>query len=164
MAGTVHSSERWAVVSGEPDFEVSDQGRVRRLTACSSHPAGYEMTLSSHAAGYHTVSLRGRPYYVHRLVVAAFIGPMGKGLVVNHKNGTKTDNRVSNLEVVTIAENNRHYRQNGLGAYKLSAEQAKEAKASRAGGVSAKALAERYGVGVSTMKRLLRGESYRDRI
>jgi hypothetical protein len=49
---------------------------------------------------------------VHRLVVEAFIGSIPKGMHVNHKNGVKNDNRLQNLEIVTPAENVRHYHLN----------------------------------------------------
>ena len=47
------------------------------------------------------------PKKVHRLVALNFIADKNN-LVVNHKNGIKTDNRVENLELVTILENNLH--------------------------------------------------------
>lgn len=37
-----------------------------------------------------------------------FYGPIKHGLVINHKNGIKTDNRIGNLEVVTESENQKH--------------------------------------------------------
>jgi hypothetical protein len=50
---------------------------------------------------------------VHRLVASAFLG-RHDDLTVNHKNGIKTDNRISNLEFVTQLENNIHAIDSGL--------------------------------------------------
>lgn len=47
---------------------------------------------------------------VHRAVVMAFIGPIPKGMWVNHKNGIRNDNRIDNLEIMTPSENHRHAR------------------------------------------------------
>lgn len=44
----------------------------------------------------------------HRLVVAAFYGPIPEGMWVNHKNGIRDDNRIDNLEITTPGENHRH--------------------------------------------------------
>lgn len=43
---------------------------------------------------------------VHRLVYDAFIGPIENGFIVHHINGDRTDNRISNLMLVSHVEHN----------------------------------------------------------
>lgn len=46
----------------------------------------------------------------HRLVWRHFMGEIPAMMLINHKNGIKTDNRLENLEVVTPSENVIHAR------------------------------------------------------
>ena len=59
--------------------------------------------------GYYQVGLHknsiGKMYLVHRLVWEAFNGQIPEGLQVNHINEVKTDNRLSNLNLMTAKEN-----------------------------------------------------------
>ena len=65
-----------------------------------------------HTQGYKQVNLKTakgfRTRLVHVLVLEAWIGPRPDGMVTNHKNGDKTDNRLENLEYVTQTENMKH--------------------------------------------------------
>lgn len=62
-----------------------------------------------HSNGYKTVGLylngRGKNFYIHRLVADAFISQSRDGLQVNHIDGNRANNRVDNLEWVTVSEN-----------------------------------------------------------
>lgn len=69
--------------------------------------------------GYLCVSLKNnvdgkyRAKVVHRLVALSFYSP-DNGLIVNHKNGIKTDNRPEYLEYVTKQQNAQHAIDTGL--------------------------------------------------
>jgi predicted transcriptional regulator len=68
--------------------------------------------------GYNTVTLYkrgvGKNYRVCRLVAKAFIPNPKKLKQVNHKNGIKSDDDVTNLEWCTASKNMKHAYQTGL--------------------------------------------------
>lgn len=51
---------------------------------------------------------------VHRLVATAWIGEIEKGLTVNHIDGNKKNNEVTNLEIISHKENIQHAWENGM--------------------------------------------------
>lgn len=55
--------------------------------------------------GYARVKIMNRSERHHRIVATKLFGEMPEGLVVNHKNGVKTDNSPENLEYITQKEN-----------------------------------------------------------
>lgn len=59
--------------------------------------------------GYRRITFGDKKIQVHRLVWAAHGDKkLAPNLVINHKNGNKEDNRIENLELVTVSENNLH--------------------------------------------------------
>jgi hypothetical protein len=111
----------WKPVNGfEGYYEVSSEGNIRRIKGGSGAKLGVFLKGKTGNTGYHEVCLAkdGKHYWrlAHRLVAEAFIGPAGD-LTVNHKNGDKLDNRPSNLEYMTQADNNRDCVANGRGRW-----------------------------------------------
>lgn len=59
---------------------------------------------------------RARQWRVHILVMLAFAGPCPPGHEVNHRDGCKHNNSLTNLEYVTHPENESHAARTGLKA------------------------------------------------
>lgn len=104
--------EEWRDVIGyEGWYQVSDHGRIKRIKSSNGTRAGKILCPKRDGDGYLFVALSrngtARQVKVHRIVMRSFIGePFG--LQVNHKNGIREDNRLSNLEYVTAKENVQH--------------------------------------------------------
>lgn len=67
-----------------------------------------------HHSGYIYLRVNIKKYALHRLVSLAFIENPNNKPFVNHIDGNKTNNNVSNLEWVTCSENNLHNYKIGL--------------------------------------------------
>lgn len=120
---TDHDWIEWRSVKGyEGIYEVSNDGRVRRIAGWSNKNNGYRYPTGelkqNNVHGYMRVALykKGVPtrYSVHRLVASAFLKNPNNLPQVNHKDGNKGNNNVKNLEWVTQSQNMKHARDTGL--------------------------------------------------
>jgi len=117
--------EEWKSISGyEGYYEVSNLGRVRSIERLVPH-ARYGTTKQQSKIlrpaiddGYFKVALSKdrtlRSMRVHRLVAAAFVDNPNDYTEVNHKDGDKLNNQVSNLEWCTRSQNVKHAFDNNL--------------------------------------------------
>lgn len=102
----IENKEVWKDVLGyEGLYKVSNLGRVKSLI-------NNERILSpSHSLnGYRQIKLSKsgniKCHFVHRLVWSAFNGEIPDKLVINHLNEVRDDNRLENLECITVQQNN----------------------------------------------------------
>lgn len=102
------SNEEWRPIPDyEGTYEVSDQGRVRRLNF--RHRGVQVLRLRLSTGGYLRLALWRdgvrKDVRVNRLVATVFLRPPVADEVCRHLNGDKTDNRLSNLAWGSPADN-----------------------------------------------------------
>lgn len=96
------AKEEWRTPNGYAPYQVSNFGRLRggdgKIISGSLDASGYRKS---------DLSLAGKSKNMahHRLVALAFLPNPERKKCVNHRNGDRSNNKVSNLEWVTVAEN-----------------------------------------------------------
>lgn len=165
--------EIWRPIwSFEGWYDVSDQGRVKRLGGTPFCPTERVLKAIPDKDGYLNVSLwkegKEKRFKVHRLVAEAFLGSCPDGIQVNHINLIKTDNRLCNLEYVTPEENVHHAIKNGLHPVgsrhvhaKLTESQVIEIRSALIRGVYQEELAKRFGVSPSLVSMIARRKRWK---
>jgi predicted XRE-type DNA-binding protein len=104
--------EVWKTIKGFEDYEVSNYGNVRnikknKILKSKKDRSGY-LSLSLYLNGVKKFK------YIHRLIALNFIEEIEGKPFVNHKDGNKLNNLISNLEWCTHKENCQHSIKNKL--------------------------------------------------
>jgi len=157
----MNNAEKWLSLYDFPGYEVSNWGRVKKNGVIKKDN-------KPHNTGYLKLNLglngRGCGLYIHRAVWENFVQKIPNGHNINHKNGIKTDNRLENLECVTLLDNIKHYKYNlckyrgeKVNTSKLTEQKVKEIRKRKTLGESSLILAKEFGVCRSTVNRLLTG-------
>lgn len=113
--------ETWLPVVGyEGSYEVSSLGAVRsidRIDNRGSRALGRRLRPDATASGHLRVTLsrdgKTRRFFVHRLVLWAFVGCTPPGMEACHNDGDPTNNAVSNLRWDTKSANAQDRRRHG---------------------------------------------------
>jgi len=110
---------------------------------------------------------RQKDVLAHRHIWEYVHGPIPAGLLVNHINGKRDDNRISNLELVTKSGNAIHAFKTGLAgrgerhyASKLTEAHVREIRAIGRS-VTGRELAQRYGVSPSLIDQVIWGNCWK---
>lgn len=166
-------------------YEISNLGRIRSLSrniVTSDNRCLYykgkilSPTIDSH--GYYSIGLYKNNIEhrkkIHKLVAEAFLEDYSKSLCVNHIDGIKTNNIVSNLEMCTYGENNLHAFRLGLKKptilpgergprAKLTNKQAYEIRHLRFVNpyITYKEIAEKYNVSISTIGDIINNKRFK---
>jgi len=169
MTAETITSERWLPVTGWP-YEVSSLGRVRRALSSPKRAAAQPGRLLNpfNFDGYRRVCLsdgkRRRIFFVHVLVVEAFIGPKPSGRhEIAHADGARANNAVPNLRWVTGRENAQDRERHGRtsrgakhGMASLSADDVVAIRDAYArGGITSRDLGQRHGVSGTHVVRIV---------
>jgi hypothetical protein len=176
----VAEREEWRVIPGYDDYEVSNLGRVRARSRLRAHRRGGLRKIPGRIMrgttikyGYRFVALRWktnspRRIAVHRLVLAAFVGPRPVGMESCHADGNAANNRLDNLRYDTKAANiedrNRHGRLpkgDGHPNAKLTASAVRKIRSDNASGIQQKTLAAAHSVSTSLINSIISRKIWR---
>lgn len=106
-----HKRVSWKNIPNHPNYKISTKGEV--------YSTKTKKLLSStfRRDGYRRICIDQGKFYIHRLMAMAFLGQAPsdmKNPVVNHKDGNKSNNTVSNLEWIEFSANIQHAHDTGL--------------------------------------------------
>ena len=113
--------EVWVAINDYPNYEISTEGKVKNKST------GKILKPIKATTGYMHIGLANeegtKQFLLHRLMVETFMQDKKMdGLVVNHKDCDKTNNRLDNLELVTQKQNILHSKINGKQIRKIGEE------------------------------------------
>ena len=169
--------EIWRDICGYTGkYQISNLGNVRsldRFDSLNRFKSGSIRKISTEKDGYSYITLIGdnsksKSFFIHRLVAMSFEIPGFDKIQINHIDGDKSNNKISNLEWVTASENSIHALKLGLRKSgedhplsKLSNAQVLEIPNLLKIGYSLKKISILYNVSYSTIKNISRKHKWK---
>jgi hypothetical protein len=179
------SNDIWMTIPNTNEiYEASNLGKIKRVSGLVKNNinggcrkvGGKELSQKTKSNGYKEVSLyispmKSKMTYVHRAVYFAFNPDKDIALQVNHIDGDKSNNNISNLELCTPSKNVRHsynvLLRKGIGMKgvnhhnsKLTNEDVINIREEHSIKRNVTELATKYNVGKSSIVRIISRESW----
>jgi len=173
----VENTTRLPIPGYEGRYEIDRKGNVYATFSYSRFKSGRILKPKPHRQGYLAVRLykdkKVRNHYVHRLLMLTFCPvPNSDDLDVNHVDGNKSNNALSNLEWQTAQGNTRHARTvlqaweknqvrgEAVSSAKLTEADVCEIRRLRSEGIKPKALSKQFGIRPDHVWRIVRRKTW----
>lgn len=133
---------------------VTKEGRVFR----EGKNGIYECSGSPNSKTYLAITVNKKTVLFHRLVYETYKGDIPEGMEIDHKDGNKHNNKLTNLEAVTPEENIDRASKMGNHHKRFSNAQVSNMIRKVLGGTSVEVVAEEYGMGKNYLYEVMRKE------
>lgn len=150
-----------------PDYYVTETGEIW------SHKSNAPKRLTpKNCRGYHYFSLNGKTISLNRIIKITLFNCLSKSreITINHKDGSKLNNNLSNLEIISHKENIAHFWKHGTRETykgekshlaKLTDEGVLDIRALKSAGYRVADIAKKYGVGLQAIYKILEGKTWK---
>lgn len=99
-------TKNWTKLSFNENYAINIDGEVANLKTGL-------IVRGSERNGYLRITIRNKQYSIHRLIWETFNGPIPEGYCIDHIDGDKSNNALSNLRLVTQSDNMKNAMKNG---------------------------------------------------
>ena len=99
-------TKNWIKLSSNENYAINTDGEVANLKTGL-------LVRGSERNGYLRITIRNKQYSIHRLVWETFNEPIPEGYYIDHIDGNKSNNALSNLRLVTQSDNMKNAMKNG---------------------------------------------------
>lgn len=159
--------EIWLPIPDYENYHGSNFGRIKSFKGSKQRILKPSITRYGYLQVFLSKKSKDKPFEIQRLVAQLFVPNPENKLEVNHKDGNKFNNHVSNLEWVTHSENMQHATRTGLfpsgedsALAKLTNEQVLYIRENPLG-LTTYGLAEMFDVERTTISNIQRGKTYK---
>ncbi|PUZ30959.1 helix-turn-helix domain-containing protein [Staphylococcus arlettae] len=177
----MENKELWKDIPGyEGIYQVSSYGNVKSVNRKITNSIGttriYKeklLKINKDRYGYPICKLwknsKGKNHTIHRLVAICFIKNVDDKPLVNHVDGNKCNNHISNLEWCTSSENDLHAFSLGLRSVhkgekcnfaKLNSDEVKEIKKLKKEGITQREIAKLFNVSEGNVSQIINGQRW----
>lgn len=160
-------------IPGTETYFASKDGRILSTTGRTNRILKQGLTHNKQKKGYLVVYIKDQgTRTVHSLVAETYLGEKPQGTEINHKDGIKTNNNVSNLEYISRSENAKHAIKMGLSnpisdfglksaRGLFNKETLDDVRKLYSEGISKTKIAKKYDVHYTTIDRIINKETYK---
>lgn len=163
--------ETWKDIPNyEGVYQVSNLGRIRSLDRYVTRgksgffKEGQIQKLQNNGNGYLYKQLKYKGnyknFYIHRLVLMVFVGERPDGMVICHKDGDITNNKLSNLRYDTPLENNIDQFRQGTRNNVLKNEEVLRIRKMYNEGYKPLSISTKLNINIHSVRSVLQGKTY----
>lgn len=108
-------NEVWKdIIDYNGEYQISNLGRIKSFKYNTPKILAPYVNSTGYVMAYLQKGPKRKGFLLHRQIAIHFIPNLENKPCINHRNGIKTDNSLSNLEWCTYSENMKHAFDNGL--------------------------------------------------
>ncbi len=153
----------------DQNYRIFEDGRIETRIQLNGKPGEkWREAGGSHTPdGYLVLRYKGVLLRIHRIIWAKFRSYLNPSLIINHLDGCKFNNHISNLELTTDSNNQKHAYSIGAkkvqrGGAKLTWGQVDDIRKDRADGMTLRELKEKYCASKTALSYICSGKTYRE--